>query len=355
MHDQHITINRQPRDPAKFDVLDLFDAISRDKKYVLGDEKDEAAFVDIISTALSYNKTPTMIYGRRVEAMFAYVAASLGKCALVKKEDCGDVFVSDNGIKIPDYRVVLNSNSGKQMLVEVKNYHQKNAFNEYSMNVDYLNGLSRYADYVNTDLRIAIYWSKWCIWTLVSPDDFVCNGTKAEIPLITALKRNQMSVLGDVRIGTTPPLSLRLYPDKQRPHNIAKNDMAEITISNIEMLCKNTLITVESEQHIGLALMLFGDWAENNVIITSQHRENEIEYIEFSYSPREYDERQGFCIVSALSTIISRQYAHLTAPDGKVQRLSLDIAPGVLGFKIPEDYKGNALPLWRFHLEPNYE
>jgi len=82
-------INRQPRDPEKFDVLDLFDAIGRNKKYVLGDEKDEAAFVDIISNALSVNKTPTMIYGRRVEAMFAYMAASLGKCALVKKEDAG--------------------------------------------------------------------------------------------------------------------------------------------------------------------------------------------------------------------------------------------------------------------------
>lgn len=89
MHNQHIMINRQPRDPEKFDVLDLFDAIGRNKKYVLGDEKDEAAFVDIISNALSVNKTPTMIYGRRVEAMFAYMAASLGKCALVKKEDAG--------------------------------------------------------------------------------------------------------------------------------------------------------------------------------------------------------------------------------------------------------------------------
>jgi hypothetical protein len=51
VHNQHITINRQPRDPEKFDVLDLFDAIGRNKKYVLGDEKDEAAFVDIISNA----------------------------------------------------------------------------------------------------------------------------------------------------------------------------------------------------------------------------------------------------------------------------------------------------------------
>lgn len=355
MHNQHIMINRQPRDPEKFDVLDLFDAIGRNKKYVLGDEKDEAAFVDIISNALSVNKTPTMIYGRRVEAMFAYMAASLGKCALVKKEDCGDVFVDDHGIEIPDYRIALNSDRGEQMLIEVKNYHQKKEFNEYSINADYLDGLSRYATLVKTDLRIAIYWSKWCLWTLVSPDDFERNGKEAAISLSTAMKRNQMSALGDVVIGTTPPLTIRIYPDKQQPHIIAENNVAEFTIGKVEMLCNNTPITIESEQRISFALMLFGDWEESNVVITSPHSENEIEYLEFSYSPQQYDDQQGFCTVNALSTIISRQYGQLTALDGKVQRFTPDIAPGMLGFVIPEGYKGEALPLWRFLIKPNYD
>lgn len=355
MHNRHITINRQPRDPEKFDVLDLFDAIGRDKKYVLGDEKDEAAFVDIISNALSVNKTPTMLYGRRVEAMFAYMTASLGKCALVKKEDCGDIFVGDDSLKIPDYRIVLNSVIGENMLVEVKNYHQKKAFNEYSMNLDYLDGLSHYADLVKTVLRIAIYWSKWCIWTLVSPDDFERNGTNVIISLSTAMKRNQMSALGDVVIGTTPPLTIRIYPDKQEPHNIIENKRVEFIISKVEMLCKNTPITVESEQRIAFALMLFGNCVENKVIITPPHSENEIEYIEFSYSPQAYDDERDFCMIDTLSTIISRQYGQLTAPDGKVRCLSPDIAPGMLGFVIPEDYKGEALPLWRFIIKPNYD
>ena len=62
MRNKHLTVNRQLRNPEKFDVLDLFDAIGRDKKYVLGNKKDEADFVDIISKALSANRTPTMIY-----------------------------------------------------------------------------------------------------------------------------------------------------------------------------------------------------------------------------------------------------------------------------------------------------
>ena len=257
VHNQQITINRQPRDPEKFDVLDLFDAIGRNKEICLGDKKNEDEFIDIISNALSVNKTPTMLYGRHVEAMFAYMTASLGKCALVKKEDCGDVFVGDCSIKIPDYRIVLNSASGENMLVEVKKYHKKKAFNEYSMNLNYLDGLSRYADLVKTVLRIAIYWSKWCIWTLVSPDDFERNGTNAKISLSTAIKRNEMSTLGDIMIGTTPPLTIRIYPDKKQPHNIIENKRAEFTISKVEMLCKNTPITVESEQRIAFVIQFW--------------------------------------------------------------------------------------------------
>jgi len=164
-----------------------------------------------------------------------------------------------------------------------------------------------------------------------------------------------MSALGDVVIWTTPRLTIRIYPDKQQPHIIAENKIAEFTIGKVEMLCHNTPITIESEQRIAFALMLFGDWEESNVVITPPHSKNEIEYMEFSYSSQQYDDQQGFCMVAALSTIISRQYGQLTAPDGKVQRFTPDIAPGMLGFVIPENYKGMALPLWRFRITPNYE
>lgn len=341
-------IKRLDRAPEKFDVLDLFDAIGRDRKYTLGNQNDENAFIDTVSKSLSLNKTPTIIYGRRVETMFAYMAASLGKVALIKKEDCGDIFCGNN-MQIPDYRVLLDD--GTQLLVEVKNYHQNSPFKSYSMKKNYLNGLVQYAGLMKIDLRIAIYWSKWSVWTLVTPDDFKCDETKATINFTTALERNQMILIGDYAIGTTPPLSIRIYPDKKRSYEIS-NNTAEFTIGSVELLCNNTPITNENEQCIAFALMLYGNWIEDNIVIPSQKSYDKIEYIEFSYFPREYDNQQGFCIVDSLSTIISRQYGQLTAPDGKVVRLSPDIAPGMLGFIVPDDYKGNALPLWRFQIKP---
>ena len=82
-------IDRSHRNPEKFDVIDLYDAIGRDKGYRLGNPEDEAEFSALVTEALSSAQSPTMVHGRRVEAMFSYITASLGKSLLIKKEDCG--------------------------------------------------------------------------------------------------------------------------------------------------------------------------------------------------------------------------------------------------------------------------
>ena len=346
-------IQRLERDPVRFDVLDLFDAVGRSRKYEIGNINDNTAFVQLVSKSLSDTNTPSMIYGRRTEAMFSYVAASLGRCLLIKKEDSGDVFARNKSILLPDYRLVLED--GRQLLVEVKNYHQKTPLAEYSMKIDYLNRLISYAKMVDGDLFFAIYWSVWSMWTLVSADDFRCDGDTATLDFSTAMKRNQMGLLGDAFIGTTPPLSLRFYSDKGKPHSVSEDRQAEFIIGAVEMRCNNSLITLENEQRIAMALMLFGNWNESSRLYYTDKHSREIDYVEFSYSPDECDGEQDFNFVDSLSTIISRQYGQLTAPNGKVERLTPDIAPGMLGFVVPESYKGEALPLWRILQQPNYD
>lgn len=259
------------------------------------------------------------------------------------------MFVDDDSICVPDYRIVLDNS--EQLLVEVKNYYQKSSFKTYSMNTSYLDGLLRYAALMNTELRIAIYWTIWAIWTLVSPNDFERKESKAVISLTTAIMRNQMSILGDVFIGTVPPLSLRIYTDKQKPHSISEDGTSILTIGKVEILANNIPITLESEQRIAFALMQYGNWKETNKVVTTKQSPKEVDYIEFSYFPEEYDESQGISIIGSLSTIISRQYGYLTAPKGKIRCLSPDVEPGTLGVNIPEGYEGEALPLWRFHQE----
>ena len=199
--------------------------------------------------------------------------ASLGKCRLIKKENSGGVFAEEN-VEIPDYRLVLSN--GKQMLIEFKNYHQNSSFKAFSMKASYIDALVRYADLMMVDIRIAIYWSKWSLWTLVKPADLIRNGAKATIKLTTALERNQMVELGDYVIGTTLPLAIRLFPDKQKPHSIADNGMAEFVIGNVDLLCNGTIITAENEKRIALALMLYGNWSENSTVVTVPNTEKDI-------------------------------------------------------------------------------
>lgn len=142
MCNHHSVMTRKNRNPEKFDVLDLYDAIGRNKGYIIGRKEDETSFSKQITAALSDAETPTMLHGRRVEAMFSYVVASLGNCILLKKEDSGDLFTTDTTIEIPDYRLVLNS--GEQILVEVKNCHPKQLGGCFRLKCSYLEGLKRY-------------------------------------------------------------------------------------------------------------------------------------------------------------------------------------------------------------------
>ncbi len=69
----------------------------------------------------------------RFEKQLAYIVASLGKCTLIKKEDNGDVFADSVNTKIPDYRIVLNTEKREQIFVEVKNYHSNNTFDPLNL------------------------------------------------------------------------------------------------------------------------------------------------------------------------------------------------------------------------------
>ena len=337
-------IDRLHRNPEKFDVLDLYDAIGRDKGYRLGNPEDEAEFSSLVTLALSSAQSPTMVHGRRVEAMFSYITASLGKSLLIKKEDCGDVFSADLDLKIPDYRVVLNS--GEQLLVEVKNCHHKEAF---KLEKSYIESLGRYSELMHVDLLVAVYWSRWQIWTLVSVDAFDVAGKSMRLDFGTAVRKNQMARLGDIWVGTKAPLSIRIIPSEKCP--VLEEGTVNFHIGDVQLFCCDTSISDEQEKQIAMTLMLYGGWAELERIQCTDESPATLEHIEFSYSPvQRSDEAQGFEIVGAVSTVISRQYGNLTAPKGVVEHLSADVNPEKLGFLIAEGHECKALPLWRFHL-----
>ena len=353
MAEERGTIKRIKRDPLRFDLVDLYDAVGRERKLNLNCAEDSSLFKNLINDSLDNSLTDTMIYGRRTEAMFSYVAASLGKCNIIKKEDSGDVLSSNPEIIVPDYKLVLKD--GTQLLVEVKNYRQSKPFAEFSVKTSYIDKLLTYARLVNSELYFAIYWSAWELWTLVKPCDFISEAGKSKLSLDTALKRNNMSVLGDAHIATKSPLTIRFYTDKTQPHKVNDTGEAYFVIGKVEIKCDGSTILSKDEQKIAMALMMYGCWSESNRVWYYDKESRLIDYIEFEFCPEEANLEQGFDFVDSISTIISRQYCQLTAPNGKVERLTPNISPGLLGIVIPDGYMSDTLPLWILHQVPNYE
>ena len=145
-------IKRIPRNPERFEVVDLFDAMARELGFSLNDEPSGDQFVKQISNSLNASKNNSIIlHGRRVESMFGYLAASLGKSIAVKREDSGDLFVEDSATRPPDYRIVLEDSN--EFLVEVKNCHKIRAAWFRTSDIQ---PLEKYAHLFSNDLRANI-------------------------------------------------------------------------------------------------------------------------------------------------------------------------------------------------------
>ena len=113
-------MKRRSEIPRSSTRVELFTAIGRDRGYSITADSDVDDFVERVGRSLKSSQTnPTLLHGKRTEALFAHVAGALGRCRLIKQEDSGSVFIDGQDIEIPDYRLILND--GSIYFVEVKN------------------------------------------------------------------------------------------------------------------------------------------------------------------------------------------------------------------------------------------
>lgn len=277
--------------------------------------------------------------------MFAYVAGALGQCNLIKQEDSGGLLLtSDDNINIPDYRIILKS--GEAFFVEVKNCDKK----KITFKSEYIEKLNNYALLNNNPLKVAVYWRKLKIWTLISSEKLIFHEKKCELKIDQALAFSEMASLGDCMIGTRTPLRLRLNADPIKSSFIDENGQCQFTIFSVGIYSQNILIEDSIESNIAFQLIMAGHWSESEDVVI---KNNKISYIEFTYETEIPNEGQGFSIIGNLSSIISSKYDSSTILDGKIERLSPESSPEKFGILIPDSYQGKYLPLWRFVLQPN--
>lgn len=180
-------LRKRERNPTKFDALSVFAAWAQQHNTPITAPDAVAQFANFLAASLKESiASDTMLYGNRTQMMFEAVVANLGEVQLVKGEDTGNIYSHEEGLEIPDTRIVLAN--GSQILVETKNHHESSD-KPYRIKKSYLDGLSKYAELVGCKLRVAIFWSRMRRWTLVAPSVFKPYGKRMEVDFLTLLRQ----------------------------------------------------------------------------------------------------------------------------------------------------------------------
>lgn len=339
------------RDPKPFDLLAAFGRYGQEHKVPLNQRSSLDAFGGHVARAVDQALADSaLLHGQRVEAMFEAMLVSLGTFTLLKGEDSGRVFPPDL-FRAPDFRVVLRN--GAQWLIEVKNVYEKQPFRQRRkvMTRDYRDSLESYAAATGAELKLAVFWARWSMWTLVTPSRFLDGRGDVVLDMMTAAKGNELSALGDLTIGTRSPLKLRLTMDPARTGLIGDDGLVTAVIGQTAIYAAGTELSDPTEREIAWILMQHGEWACGDEVPVVEG--NHLVAIDFTWEPPE-SANQGFEMIGTLSRMFSRYYAGMTVRDGEVVQLQAPLRPGWFEALIRPDYKSKALPLWRFELQPSY-
>ena len=242
-------MTRIRRQPDKFGPMDLFARIARERNLPLSDPETGAAFIEMVSASFTRGSgNSAMLHGQHVEEMFGFVAASLGAAKVVKQEDAGEGYSTDASLRIPDYRIVTED--GHEFLAEVKNCHSRSA--PVTFQAPYVRGLRAYGELFKCDVKVAIYWSQWNLWTLTDVNKLPESDRGSYIPMPEAMKMNEMALLGDVMVGTKAPLVMRLIADAEESHTTDGNGVTQFTFGAADFFCSGAKLRTRREKDLAV-------------------------------------------------------------------------------------------------------
>jgi hypothetical protein len=351
-----LSLKQRPRGdsgPQKLETLNLFSLLQSGDGSALYDPANRQSFLAQVDSGLTRAlDSEATLHGIRVQSMFQAMVANLDHVRLLKEEDAGNCYYqSDDEIRVPDFRVITDN--GEAWLLETKNHFSKDPMRRYRIRTADLEALARYAGLVGTPLRLAIYWAHWNQWTVNDPKRFTVDGNYSQIEFIQAMKENEMATLGDYRIGTTYPLTLKLFAAMDKPRTISQEGVVSMQIGNVEIHCADVLLEDKVERNMALYFMMYGRWEYDGGRIERDHEGLPIAAIHTS-SPAEPTPNQGFEIVDSLSSLYSQHYNSLTLEGSRVLRLNLP-EPATFAPIIPRNWERKQLPLWRFIQRPNFD
>jgi hypothetical protein len=354
-----MTIRKIKRDPAELGALSLFAQL--DEPSVGGSISDpprRAAVLEKLAKGLDTSlASEARLHGWRVQAMFESMILGLGSVRLLSSEDEGDCHFddADGRVKPPDFRLVTNDS--EHLLIEVKNVAPRQAFARHTMPVSELEGMQRYAEWTQARLTIAHYWSQANLWTLVDASRLAVSGRRALLTLEAAMRVNELGFLGDRMIATTPPLVLSLYPSEgTAPEVDPDSETASFRVGKVAISAGGQPVHTKVERTIAFQLMLFGGWPLNEKSTIDNGRLVRHDYEFGPHDPEGVEAKQGFSVVTSLSSLHATRYTFTTLVEDRFEALRLEPEPGALSAIVPADYwerPHRSLQLWLFQIHPS--
>ena len=337
--------------PKPFDLLSEFAKYGLQQEIPLNDPEAVPKFATFVRNAIGGALSdPALLHGRRVEAMFEALLVSLGQYSLLKAEDNGTVHPGDRFIA-PDFRVVLLD--GTQWLIEVKNAYSKDPFEQERrfMTKAYREKLENYSAATGAQLKLAVYWASWGIWTLVSPGQFIDERGNVTFDMNSGFIENELGHLGDLMIGIKPPLRLRLEADPNTVCPVGPDGVVNFTTGAVRIYSGHEELLDPIEEEIAWAFMLYGDWVVSEPMPVLEG--DALSAIEYSWEPDEH-RMDPFLTIGTLSQVFSRYYSERTLENEKIVQLHAPPQPGWFAPLLANDYKSKVLPLLRIKIQAKH-
>lgn len=340
-------------EPKHLDLFAEFTQFGCDTRLSMHDPQAIPAFKTHVGNALSCALlNPILIHGKRVEAMFEAMLVSLGCYSLLKVEDTGQVYPEES-FKIPDFRVVLQDRT--QWLIEVKNVYIEDPLRQSRliMRRDYREKLENYAFATGGQIKLAVFWARWKMWTLVSPERLVDANGDLTLDMKTAAAVNELAYLGDRMIGTRPPIRFRLSTDPTYTSPVAQDGTVTVrfTITDVQIFSDKDEILDPTEKFLAWTFMLHGNWKETGPCLILEG--GKLKAIEFRWTPAE-PTNSDFEIVGTLSRMFTSYYDEQTVDNDEVVKIRAVPQPSWFTSLVSSNHEQKRLPLWQFVVHPNY-
>lgn len=340
-------MNKIKRDPKKFETFELFSTLIEDMGYNLNDPDIVNKITSEFKTAISSSsENNIMIYGKRVEGLFSYIARGLSEVNFIKQEDSGDAYTNlTNAVKIPDFRILLKNQ--RLIFVEVKNNNKNPLRDDYKLKIEYVESLQRYCDLNSGELFIAVYYRLVERFVLVSVDCFENDGIFYTLNINKAFINNKLDLLGDCKIALKPPLQLHLKIDSEKTgEEDEESYILNNTIRSVSVKCCNVEITDDIEKSIAYKLMWYGTWEDEKVNHVFDNQ-GLLKEIQLDYYPVEYNKNDDIelSVIAEMSHILIKSFTNKTTQNEKLKQLSYTGVTLDLNELIPYCYTSEVLPL----------